>query len=100
LGGHQQVLDGVAVSTRLPRTTADGSTEFVDVIDIASAARREGERRVDLECLLTQALYGQRPEDEAATVKAISSAAARLLDLAGAYLALCAERRETDRGAA
>lgn len=88
------------MSTRLPRTTADCSTDFIDVADIAAYAKRDGERRVDLECLLTQALYGQRPDDEVATVKAISSAAARLLDLAGAYLALCAERREADRGAA
>lgn len=88
------------MSTRLPRTTSDGSTDFVDVADIAYAAKRDGERRVDLECLLTQALHGARLEDEVATVKAISSAAARLLDLAGTYLAICAERRESDRGAA
>lgn len=88
------------MSTRLPRTTADATTELVSVVDIAARAKRDGERRVDLECLLTQALHGQHPEDEAAAVRAISSAAARLLDLAGAYLALCAERRETDRGAA
>lgn len=84
----------------LPRETADDATELVSVVDIAARAKRNGERAVDLECLLTQALHGQHPRTEAEAVAAIGASAVRLLEMATAYTALCAERREADRGAA